>query len=124
MTARVADETDKQIQVAAAAGSGGLLQQLQLRQTKLRMISLQCYGGSWELSTADVAHMARLMVLINHGQLFFDDAHFEDPKLERYWLQRMLARCQRVTAARCDDLLQVWSTASFTNTAGMRFQLP
>jgi hypothetical protein len=107
MTSRVADETEEQTQAAAAAGDDRTRQQLQVRQATLRMISMQCYGGSWQLEPADVAHMAQLMVLINHGQLFFEDSLFTNPERERQQLDSLLARCRRVMAARCGDLLQV-----------------
>jgi hypothetical protein len=106
MTSRVADEMEEQLQTVTA-GDYRTRQQLQVRQATLRMISLQCYGGSWQLEPADVAHMAQLMVLINHGQLFFEDAYFEDPEQEQMHLAAMRTRCHNVMAARCQDLLQV-----------------
>jgi hypothetical protein len=106
MTSRVADEIQQEIP-AVAAGDDRTRQQLQVRQATLRMISLQCYGGSWELEPADVAHMAQLMVLINHGQLFFEDAYFQDPKQERQQLADMRTRCHNVMATRCMDIMKV-----------------
>jgi hypothetical protein len=106
MTSRVAAEMEEQITVVAA-GDSVTHQRLQVRQATLRMISLQCYGGSWLLSVSDVAHMVQLMVLINHGMIFFEDDLFEDPVQERLYLELMRTRCYNVMADRCMSLLQV-----------------
>jgi hypothetical protein len=66
-----------------------------------------CYSGSASLSTPDVAALVRLMVLINHGQLFFEDAHFEDPATMKKRLADLQARCSNVLATRCDSIMQV-----------------
>jgi hypothetical protein len=127
MTSAAADALEKQAAalLAMPRTNQDTLAATRAAQTKLRMIALLCYGGSWTLTQEDAEQLAALMLQVTHGYTSTMQDHLEDAGLgpskdtkqsadgvagapeevrQQQWeaadLRAMRARCRSVAAAR------------------------
>ncbi|MEW5310745.1 MAG: hypothetical protein WDW38_002512 [Sanguina aurantia] len=90
MTSRVADDLEAQI---ASAPRDQPTSVMQARQCLWRMRALLCYGGS-STEAQDAEAMVTLMVLINHGHLFFES----ESQAATAHMSELRVRCHRTMA--------------------------
>ncbi|PNH10973.1 hypothetical protein TSOC_002217 [Tetrabaena socialis] len=118
-TSRAADALEARIAEAAAqgggeqasgggdsdsgGGSGSVVSELLARQCCLRATALLCYGAGPPAdaaqATKDAGAMLQLMVLLNHGNVFLEEAAL------RAQLGTLLVRAHGVMARRADELV-------------------